>query len=862
MLINATVSGLNGALEETASASSASYSGTTFTLDASYPVGSFANTGFPNHLFVVAASGITLTATSPASSDDVNGRLRDGVMVNPDLSGAVSQGWDELLAVPTRGIAYSEALNLDPSKPGGSSQAISANSSIVKWRRNAGQTETSYDMFEGGEILHVLATTPALNSYPPSYTATTKRMFSRANVDLTKLRSLTMPGTFTAPTTIFSYLPQDCAEFGAERGDPYRYLRQDTAVNPNAASNYSGDYTDWYGRAMMALHDSSISAALRQQIMDRLIGWGIQIQGLIADGGNLGGGAGQGGGYGSAYIAALLLNDVTYLTNAKALDGQLHSTKWATSEKIGSGGQTVSGVNMQPYFDEHLDIPLVTPEGQNTNHDSRYFDSGTRNTIWEAFGISMLQAGTGTSGLAALLDGATQNDTASQRASIISYMSRVRQMDAWRLPRNPGAEWQDIWDAFYTTVGITPWTGQPDQMPSDDDGTNNFFSAGIGAVSWDISAYDYATETVTDIEVRYAIDNGYAPVQFVAETGKTSTGSITGLLRGQSHWCQIRKVSASGSGAWSASYPRTGAMDGTAGRDTIATTGTATAVIPANTTAPTIHVKQYPAWEFPTWKVAPSTLGVDDVELACGLGYWSGYPAPTFAYQWKRDGVNISGATAQTYARTTADASVVITCEITATNSEGEASVTTASVTAPTLTTLPAGTLIDTNFKSGFALDYDTEIAGVITSGSTFSHEPYQSLEAVDGLNVGIVRANKTSSNPYIDFPLQSAAVAGTTYNLVAGLATAWNFENSADYFGGTYEFSIRNGSAEIFYSTTFEPTVLPGGVVERFDVSTTFPVGGGITDLDLYFRIRNSIGAGGTSLGEPAISNITISAV
>lgn len=858
MLISLSVSA--GALEETTNASSASYLGTTFTMDTSYPVGSFANTGFPNHLFVVAPSGVTLTATSPASSDDVNGRLRDGVMLNPNLSGAASQGWDELLAVPVRGVAYSDALNIDPSKTGGSSQAIPAGNSIVKWRRNAGQTTTSYNMFEGGEILHVLDAIPTLNSYPPSVTATTKRMFARSSVDLTKLRSLAMPGTFTAPTTIFSYMPQDCAEFGAERSDGYRYLRQDTAVNPNAASNYSGDYTDWYGKAMMALHDSSISSALRQQIMDRLIGWGIQIQGLIAEGGDLGGGAGQGGGYGSAYIAALLLNDATYLTNAKGLDGQLHATKWATSEKIGTGGNTLSGVNMQPYFDEHLDIPLVTPEGQNTNHDSRYFDSGTRNTIWEAFGISMLAAGTGTSGLAALLDGATQNDTASQRASIISYMSRVRQMDAWRLPRSPGAEWRDMWDSFHSTIGITPWTGQPDQMPSDDDGTNNFFSAGAGSISWDISAYDYATEAVTDIEIRYAIDNGYAPVQFLTETGKTATGSKTGLIRGQSHWCQIRKVSASGGGAWSASYPRTGAMDGTAGRDVITTTGTETAAIPVNTTAPTIHSPKYPGWEFPTWTLAPSTLGVNDVELACGLGYWSGFPAPTFTFQWKRGGVNIAGATSQTYTRTTADASAVITCEITATNSEGSASVTTASVTAPALTTLPAGTLIDTNFKAGFEIDYATEIAGVTTSGATFSHEPSQTLEEVEGLNIGVVRANKTGSNPQIDFPLQAAATAGTTYSIAAQLATAWNFENSADNFGGTYEFSIRNGTGEVFYSTSFNPTV--DDVVERLDVSTTFAVGGGVTDLDLFFRIRNAIGAGGTALGEPAIAQLTIAEV
>lgn len=55
-------------------------------------------------------------------------------------------------------------------------------------------------------------------------------------------------------------------------------------------------------------------------------------------------------------------------------------------------------------------------------------------------------------------------------------------------------------------------------------------------------------------------------------------------------------------------------------------------------------------------------------------GVWSASPAPSFAYQWKRDGVNIAGATASTYTLVTADIGPDITCDVTATNAIGSSS--------------------------------------------------------------------------------------------------------------------------------------------------------------------------------------------
>lgn len=57
--------------------------------------------------------------------------------------------------------------------------------------------------------------------------------------------------------------------------------------------------------------------------------------------------------------------------------------------------------------------------------------------------------------------------------------------------------------------------------------------------------------------------------------------------------------------------------------------------------------------------------------LTCTGGSYSGYPTPTVTHQWQRNGVNIPGATADTYVVTAADENANITCKNTATSSSG-----------------------------------------------------------------------------------------------------------------------------------------------------------------------------------------------
>jgi hypothetical protein len=90
--------------------------------------------------------------------------------------------------------------------------------------------------------------------------------------------------------------------------------------------------------------------------------------------------------------------------------------------------------------------------------------------------------------------------------------------------------------------------------------------------------------------------------------------------------------------------------------------------------------------------VTPSGSQNVGVLLTCNNGVWTG--SPTFTYQWKRGGTNISpGGTSQTYTTASADSTLNVGCVITATNVNGATSFTTNTVLVnqiPTVNTPPS----------------------------------------------------------------------------------------------------------------------------------------------------------------------------
>ena len=89
-------------------------------------------------------------------------------------------------------------------------------------------------------------------------------------------------------------------------------------------------------------------------------------------------------------------------------------------------------------------------------------------------------------------------------------------------------------------------------------------------------------------------------------------------------------------------------------------------VAPANTAVPVIT----------------GTTALGDT-LTATAGTWTGTPEPTFVYQWTRGGADIAGATSATNVIVAEDQGTNIAVKVTATNTAGSATATSANTAVP-----------------------------------------------------------------------------------------------------------------------------------------------------------------------------------
>lgn len=81
--------------------------------------------------------------------------------------------------------------------------------------------------------------------------------------------------------------------------------------------------------------------------------------------------------------------------------------------------------------------------------------------------------------------------------------------------------------------------------------------------------------------------------------------------------------------------------------------------------------------------ISPSAPKVGSA-ATCSTGTWSGTTPMTFAFQWQAAGVDIPGATGQSYTPVADDKTKALTCKVTAANSAGSATATSAATSAVT----------------------------------------------------------------------------------------------------------------------------------------------------------------------------------
>lgn len=260
------------------------------------------------------------------------------------------------------------------------------------------------------------------------------------------------------------------------------------------------------------------------------------------------------------------------------------------------------------------------------------------------------------------------------------------------------------------------------------DTTNGYIKFGDGTTPWNECQYvRFPGSSEPD---QAPVNTAVPTISGTAQVGQT-LASTTGTWTGSpapTYSRQWLRNGAAISAATGASYvPTTDDIGATISLRVTATNSEGAATATSAATAAVIAAGG--------GNVAPSNNSVPTISgtaqvgqtLSSTTGSWSGTPTPTYARQWLRDGVAISGATGSTYAPVTGDIGAVISLRVTATNSEGSAQATSVSTSA--VVAAPA----DSRARFGY---------GSATAGVTSAEALLASMTAMTGSS----NASKTGS--------------------------------------------------------------------------------------------------------------------
>jgi hypothetical protein len=214
-----------------------------------------------------------------------------------------------------------------------------------------------------------------------------------------------------------------------------------------------------------------------------------------------------------------------------------------------------------------------------------------------------------------------------------------------------------------------------------------------------------------------------------------------------------------------------------------ATTGSGSSpVAPANTTPPTL---------FSANLVTGTQVSVGMVNSQGNFvnvpGIWTGFPAPIYTYVWKSAGVTIPGVVGQTYVTSFQDVGNSITCVVTATNTGGSASVTTASVgpfttnivSAPVNTVLP---VITGSLSSGSTLTCST---GTWTGAPVPTYSYQWTIDLLNGYGPQLINDREVGfSSNLSTYVLQDSQVGYNIGCIVTAGNSVSNVNKSATEVG------------------------------------------------------------------------------
>lgn len=198
----------------------------------------------------------------------------------------------------------------------------------------------------------------------------------------------------------------------------------------------------------------------------------------------------------------------------------------------------------------------------------------------------------------------------------------------------------------------------------------------------------------------------------------------------------------------------------------------------------------------PVNTVAPVASGTVTIggTLSCTSGTWTGVPAPTFAYQWQRAGVNIAAATSSSYTPVAADSGPAITCVVTATGF-GSASASSNALTYGTSDLVsrigPSQLLIATSSSGAFFTDLSGNGNNVTNHGTT------------DVTVDGRACPHAVAASTYMEGPALSSVLTASTFWGLAGVSPdVINLNSATAYLNGNI-ISDPNLAINVFFRNT-----------------------------------------------------------
>lgn len=209
----------------------------------------------------------------------------------------------------------------------------------------------------------------------------------------------------------------------------------------------------------------------------------------------------------------------------------------------------------------------------------------------------------------------------------------------------------------------------------------------------------------------------------------------------------------------------------------------------------------------PVNTVAPVVSGSAIVggTLSCTTGTWTFNQTPTYTYQWKRDGSDITGATSSTYQLVSADNGEPMSCAVTATNDGGSNSANGNTLTPPSTFSITSVTPGDTTVTvtwsavtgaTSYNVKYGTS-PGNYTTTVTGVSSPYQVTGLTDGTTyyfmvVAVNSAGSTNANA----ELSTAPVWTNVKSLDFGSSNSNKWLNA----GQNHNFSWSSAFSMSFY--------------------------------------------------------------